>query len=145
MTLVRRLDHVAIAVRDTDEALRTFRDRVGLDVVRSEVLEQPHVRLTYLDAGNAYLQLVEPLDPQLDLARWIEEHGEGLHHVCFGADDPVEAAAALAPNGAPPPVRQSGRGRVSAFVPGEPAHGVRLESTEFHYEEDVGRVAGWLK
>jgi len=144
MSLLRRLDHVAVAVRDTEEALRTFRDRLSLRVVRSEEIPTPHVRLTYLDCGNAYLQLVEPLEPDLELARWIDEHGEGLHHICFGADDPVAAAGRLAPEGAPPPAGGTGRGRVSAFVPGGPVHGVRVECTEFRREEDVEGTAGWL-
>jgi methylmalonyl-CoA/ethylmalonyl-CoA epimerase len=144
VTPLRRLDHVAVAVRDTETALVYFRDALGLTVVRSEEVESPHVRLTYLDAGNALLQLVEPLDSELDLARWIEEHGEGVHHICFGVEGPLTAAAALAPEGAPPPTPGTGRGRVSAFVPGAAAHGVRIECTEFRYEEDVERTSGWL-
>lgn len=138
VSLVRRLDHVAVAVRDTDAALRTFRDRIGLPVVHSERLDPPGVRLTYLDLGNCYLQLVEPLRPDSELARWLEEHGEGLHHLCFGVDDPLAAAAALAPAGAPAPMPGRGRGRVSVFVPGQPRHGVALECTEFRAEEDAG-------
>jgi methylmalonyl-CoA/ethylmalonyl-CoA epimerase len=131
MTLVRRLDHVAIVVRDTDEALQYFGGQLGLPVVHSEELQTPSVRLTYLDAGNAFVQLVEPLDAGGELARWLDEHGEGLHHLCFGADEPLGAAAASAPAGAAAPVRGTGRGRVSSFVPGPPPHGVRVEFTEF--------------
>jgi methylmalonyl-CoA/ethylmalonyl-CoA epimerase len=144
VTPIRRLDHVAVAVRDTEAALRHFRDHLGLAVRSSEELARPHVRLTYLDAGNAYVQLVEPLDGDSDLARHVAEHGEGLHHLCFGVDDPLGAAAALAPEGAPAPARGSGRGRVSSFVPGAPAHGVRLECTQFRRDEDVDGVQGWL-
>lgn len=143
MTPLRRLDHVAVAVRDTEAALAYFRDRLGLQVAHSEEQESPRVRLTYLDAGNVFVQLVEPLDPEHELARWIAEHGEGIHHVCFGAEDPVDAAAELAVNGAAP-APGSGRGRVSAFVPGDVAHGVRVECTEFRFDEDVERTAGWL-
>ena len=130
MTPIRRLDHVAVVVRDTDAALRTFADRLGLPVAHSETQEGVGVRLTYLDCGNAHLQLVEPTDPDHELARWLDEHGEGLHHICFGVDDALAAAAELAPPGAPVPVAGSGRGRVSSFVPGDPLHGVRLECTE---------------
>lgn len=144
MRPIRRLDHVAVAVRDTAEALRTFRDRFGLRVVHSEVIERPHVRLTYLDCGNAFIQLVEPIGQDSDLARWLDENGEGLHHICFAADDALAAAAQLAPSDAPPPTTGSGRGRVSSFVPGEAPHGVRVECTEFHREEDVERTPGWL-
>lgn len=137
---LRRLDHVAVAVRDTELALRHFRDRLGLAVVSSEYVMQPPVRLTYLDCGNCLLQLVEPLREDSPIASFLDEHGEGLHHVCFAVDD-VEAA--LGQDGGSSPSLGSGRGRISAFVPGE-VHGTRIEVTEFHRETDVDRVRGWL-
>ena len=64
MTPIRRLDHVAIAVRDTDAAVaRLPRPVTGSTRCRSEEIERPHVRLTYVDCGNCFIQLVEPLDP----------------------------------------------------------------------------------
>jgi len=144
VTPIRRLDHVAVAVRDTEEALRYFRDHLGLEVAKSEELQSPHVRLTYLDAGNAFIQLLEPLDRGAPLAQWLDERGEGLHHICFGADDALGAARELAVDGATP-TAGSGRGRVSAFVPGPIEHGVRVECTEFRREEDVDATAGWLR
>ena len=143
MTLLRRLDHVAILVRNTDDALRYYRDRLGLAVQSSEEIPAPHVRLTYLDAGNAYVQLVEPLDPDGPLAASLEESGEGLHHICFGVDDVAEAVAGLSDDGAPVALG-SGRGRVSGFVAAADGHGVRIECTEFVREQDVDSVAGWL-
>jgi methylmalonyl-CoA/ethylmalonyl-CoA epimerase len=143
MTPLRRLDHVAVAVRDTEDALRYFRDRLGLRVARAEELDSPHVRLTYLDAGNAYIQLIEPLAADGDLARWLDEHGEGVHHICFGVDDVLAAAGELSLDGASP-TAGSGRGRVSAFVPGAVAHGVRVECTEFRRDEDVDGTRGFL-
>ena len=91
MIPIRRLDHVAVLVRNTDDALSFYEGHLGLRVQSSEEIPMPHVRLTYLDAGNAYVQLVEPLDGTSPLAAQLDEHGEGLHHVCFGVDD-VEAA-----------------------------------------------------
>jgi methylmalonyl-CoA/ethylmalonyl-CoA epimerase len=140
---VRRLDHVGIAVRETGRALEHFAGRLGLTVVHAEELDEPHVRLTYLDAGNAFLQLVEPLDGGSDVARFLEENGEGVHHVCFAVDDVLRDAGALGTGDTPPRAGQ-GRGRVSAFVPGPPPHGVRLECTQFVRVEDVDGRAGWL-
>lgn len=139
---IRRLDHVAIAVRDTEVALRHFRDRLGLRVVHTEELKEPYVRLTYLDVGNTFIQLVEPLDGESDLARSLAENGEGLHHICFGVDATVASARALSTDGSRVVVG-SGRGRVSAFVPGT-AHGVRIECTDFDPETDVHAAKGWL-
>jgi methylmalonyl-CoA/ethylmalonyl-CoA epimerase len=144
MTEIRRLDHVAIAVRDTDAALARFGVGFGLSVLSSEEIAQPHVRLTYLDCGNALIQLVEPLDESSPIAEFLAEHGEGLHHICFGVEDVPVGASALAPEGSPPGAVGSGRGRPSAFVAGEPPCGVRVEVTEFHRDEDVGRSRGWI-
>lgn len=143
-SLLRRLDHVAVAVRDTEQALRYFCGRLGLQVVASEERPVPPVRLTYLDAGNAFIQLVQPLEASSPIARSIEEQGEGLHHLCFAVDDVAGAVAELAEGSAPPATLGGGRGRVSAFVPGRIPHGLRIECTEFSYEEDVEGSPRWL-
>ena len=140
--MIRALDHVAVVVADTEAALRHFRDRVGLRVVGVDEPSEVPVRLTYLDLGNTYLQLVEPLDPSHPLAAWLESHGEGLHHICFGVDD-VSGVAARLGDGTHVAVG-GGRGRTSAFVPGPRPHGVAIECTEFHLEEDVHERSGWL-
>jgi methylmalonyl-CoA/ethylmalonyl-CoA epimerase len=143
VTLLRRLDHVAVLVRDTSEALRFYRDRLGLRIASTEEIAEPHVRLTYLDAGNAYVQLVEPLDSGSSLAAALDEHGEGLHHICFGVDDVSQAIARLGDDGVPA-VLGSGRGRVSGFLAVADSHGVRIECTEFDRAQDVDGVTGWL-
>lgn len=140
---VRRLDHVAIAVEDTEAAIAHFGGRLGLAVVHTEELERPRVKLTYLDAGNAFIQLVEPLDPDSDVARFVAQNGEGIHHICFGVDDVMASAQGLSLDGETA-VRGTGRGRISAFVPGPAAHGVRIECTEFDRDSDVTDTAGWL-
>ena len=143
MSLLRRLDHVAVVVRSTEHALRFYRDRLGLDVHSTEEIHEPHVRLTYLDAGNTYVQLVEPLDDESPLVAWLEEHGEGLHHICFGVDDVSAAIAALSDNEGTVTLG-SGRGRPSGFVTTNGGHGVRIECTEFVRDVDVDSTSGWL-
>lgn len=141
--MIRALDHVAVVVADTEAALRHFRDRVGLEVVAVDEPPEVPVRLTYLDLGNTYLQLVEPLDPTHPLAAWLESHGEGLHHICFGVDDVEEAVASLSDPGTEV-VLGSGRGRASAFVTSDAANGVVVELTGFDAETDVDAAPGYL-
>jgi methylmalonyl-CoA/ethylmalonyl-CoA epimerase len=143
VTLLRRLDHVAVLVRNTEDALRYYEQHLGLAVHSSEEIASPHVRLTYLDVGNSYLQLVEPLEPESPLGAWLDEHGEGLHHICFGVDDVPTAVSSLSDDGVPPPLG-SGRGRRSGFVATGQSHGVRIECTEFVREQDVDGSTGWL-
>jgi methylmalonyl-CoA/ethylmalonyl-CoA epimerase len=143
VSLVRRLDHVAILVRSTSEALRFYEGHLGLRVHSSEEIGSPRARLTYLDTGNAYLQLLEPLDPASPLAAWLDEHGEGLHHICFGVDDVAEAVAAISDSGSPV-VLGEGRGRISGFLTAAAGSGVRIECTEFDKTQDVDAAPGWL-
>lgn len=142
MTLLRRLDHVAVLVRDTDEALRYYQGHLGLRVHSSEEIASPHVRLTYLDAGNAFVQLVEPLDPESPLSKRLAEQGEGLHHICFGVDDVATAVTALSDEGATVALG-SGRGRQSSFLVNGDSH-VQVELTGFDRAQDVDASPGWL-
>lgn len=87
------LDHLAVAVSDTEEALKVWRDRLGFPLLYSEVVNDGAVRLTHLDLGNTQLQLVEPLVEDHPLCAWLKEHGSGLHHFCLRVDDISESMA----------------------------------------------------
>ena len=91
----RSLDHVAIVVPDTEAALEIWRDRVGLKLLYSEVVNNGAIRLTHLDLGNTQLQLVEPLQPDHPLKAWVAKNGPGLHHLCFRVDDVGQAFVEL--------------------------------------------------
>jgi methylmalonyl-CoA/ethylmalonyl-CoA epimerase len=137
---LRRIDHIGVLVRDTDVALRYFRDILGLAVDASETINTPPVQLTYLNATNLFIQLVEPLDDQSHLALALKNGGEGLHHVCFAVEDVTGTARRLG-NGEELTRTGTGRGRPSAFVPGEPPHGFLVECTQFHPRQMEGGVS----
>jgi methylmalonyl-CoA/ethylmalonyl-CoA epimerase len=138
--LLRRLDHVALAVYDIDVAVRYFSERLGLIAVHTDELESPPVTLTYLDAGNVFLQLISPRR-ECELSRWLDEHGEGLHHVCFAVDD-VSTALDLLSDGPESGLELgSGRGRVSGFVHDGNPFGLMIECTEFR--EGDGPTRAW--
>ena len=87
---------------------------------------------------------MEPLDASSPLGSFLEENGEGLHHICFGVDDVPAAVAELSDPGSDV-VLGSGRGRPSSFVTANgKGAGVRIECTEFRREDDVDSAAGWL-
>lgn len=143
MTPIRRLDHVALAVRSTADALAFYSSHLGLPVVLSEELDTPRVRLTYLDTGNAFLQLVEPLDGASEIAQFIQERGEGLHHICFGVDDVTAALGELEHGEVEPRPLGQGRGRPSGFLR-TAAHGTIIECTRFVRALDVDGRTGWI-
>jgi methylmalonyl-CoA/ethylmalonyl-CoA epimerase len=125
------LDHFAIAVPDTEEALKVWRDQLGFPVVCSEAVNGGTVRLTHLDLGNTHLQLVEPLTPDHPLQTWLRERGPGLHHFCFRVDDVGQAQAALAAaglagSGAP---HQGTQGKRALFLNKSATQGIQAEIT----------------
>ena len=129
--IFRSLDHVAIVVPDTDEALKIWRDRVGLTVLYSEVVNQGAIRLTHLDLGNTHLQLVQPLAPDHPLQAWLARNGPGLHHLCLGVDDVERAFVDLPSHGlsVAPAIHQGTHGKRALFLGKNETQGVQVEVT----------------
>lgn len=122
------LDHLAIAVPDTEAALKTWRDTMGFPVLYSEVVNGGTVRLTHLDLGNTHLQLVEPLTPDHPLQAWLAKNGPGLHHFCLKVDDVAEAMVdAPVPTGAVP--HQGTQGKRALFFDKTATQNVQVEVT----------------
>jgi methylmalonyl-CoA epimerase len=121
------VDHVAIAVWDADASLARYTDGLGLTLVGDERAEDPGVRLVYLDAGNTFVQLVQPIRPG-PVRQFLTERGEGLHHVCFAVDRLERVLAAL-PGQHDVPIFRGGRGRRACFLTGT-ANGALVELTE---------------
>jgi methylmalonyl-CoA/ethylmalonyl-CoA epimerase len=125
---MKGLDHLAIVVPDTEEALLTWRDRLGFTVLYSEEVHEGTLRLTHLDLLNAQLQLVEPLSPEHPLKAWLQEHGPGLHHFCLLVED-VEAAMTNSPTPTASTMHQGTRGKRALFLDKASTQGVQVELT----------------
>lgn len=122
------LDHLAIVVSDTEEALKTWRDTFGFKVLYTEDVNGATVRLTHLDLGNTQLQLVQPLTPNHPLQAWLAENGPGLHHFCLKVEDVGEAQ-----KDSPVPtalnLHQGTRGKRALFLDKAATQGVLVELT----------------
>ncbi len=81
------LDHVGIAVRDLNEALRFFRDVLGLQVSQTEFVSDQQVRVTHVETGGASLEFLEATEPASPVARFLERRGSALHHITLAVDD----------------------------------------------------------
>jgi methylmalonyl-CoA/ethylmalonyl-CoA epimerase len=125
------LDHIAIVVPNTEEALLTWRDKVGLKLLYSEVVNGGTVRLTHLDMGNTQLQLVEPLTPDHPLQAFLAKNGPGLHHLCMKVDDVAEAMATAQSKGigTAPVMHQGTQGNRALFLDRNSTQNVQVELT----------------
>lgn len=130
--MFKKLDHIAVVVRDTDEALKFYQDQLGLPLLLSEVIKEANVRLTHLDLGNLHLQLVQPLTEDHPLQEHLAEHGEGMHHLCIAVDSVPGSMKALPDFGlkarqAEP--HRGPRGKQAAFIDPTTTRGVLWEMT----------------
>ncbi len=122
------LDHLAIAVQDTEKALELWRDTFGFEVVCSEIVNKGTVRLTHLDLGNTHLQLVEPVVADHPLQDWLRENGSGLHHFCLKVDNVDEAMQSSPVDTAPAP-HQGTQGKRALFLNKDQTDGIIVEVT----------------
>ena len=81
------IDHIAIAVKNLDEALAFYKAALGLPEICIETVSEQGVRVAKLDIGNTHIELLEPLGPDTPVGKFIENKGPGLHHICVKVDD----------------------------------------------------------
>ena len=132
---VRRIDHIAIVVRDIDAALLFYRDVLGIVPSVIEDVPTEGVRIAFLVLGGpegTKIELVQPLDTTSGVARFLEKHGEGQHHICLEVASIDAALAGLQAQGVPvldttPRVSVDGR---AIFIHPRGAHGVLTELVE---------------
>jgi len=84
--VIQKIHHVAIAVRSLDEALRFYRDTLGLPVHEQAVRDDQGVKAALLTIGESEIELLEPLGPDTPVGRFLERRGEGIHHICLQTD-----------------------------------------------------------
>ncbi len=124
--------HVGVAVKSLREALEGYR-QLGLEPDIMEEVPSQGVRVAFLRAGPVRVELLESLQPDGVIARFIERRGEGLHHLAFASEDIRKEMARLRQAGfelvdAEP--RRGSQGRLVAFVHPRSLHGVLLELVE---------------
>jgi methylmalonyl-CoA/ethylmalonyl-CoA epimerase len=89
MANIKRIDHVAIAVKDVDQAVAQYQGLLNATHVRTETLREKAgmVRVAYMQIGENILSLVQSLEPDGFIHQHIARHGEGLHHLGLEVDD----------------------------------------------------------
>jgi methylmalonyl-CoA/ethylmalonyl-CoA epimerase len=128
-TMLLRIDHVGIACRSLDAAIERYVSVFGLAVVSREVNEEQGVKEAMLatSEGTSYVQLLEPLEPQTPVGRFLERHGEGMHHVGYAVADVTAALAELG-------------GQEVRLIDSRPRHGSMGASIAFLHPGDLGGV-----
>ncbi|MFB6098116.1 MAG: methylmalonyl-CoA epimerase [Salinibacter sp.] len=82
-----RVEHIGIAVDDVENVVECFRSLLGTEPYKAETVTDQHVRTHFLDAETTKLELLESLDPDSPVRRFLDRRGEGLHHLAFEVAD----------------------------------------------------------
>ena len=98
--MIRAIHHVGIVVRRLSDAYGLYRDVLGLPLIKEAEVTDQGVRAALLAAGDSEVELLEPLDPNNGVGRFLARHGEGLHHVCFDTPDVAGELAGVKDKGA---------------------------------------------
>ena len=130
------LDHIGIAVRSLASA-KIYQD-LGLTIEHVETVETQRVKTAFLSVGDSNLELLEPTSPDSPIAKFIENRGEGIHHICLRVDDleahleRLKAAGYRLINEAPVP---GAHGCRVAFLHPSAGNGVLIELSSPNPEE----------
>ncbi|MFE4522658.1 methylmalonyl-CoA epimerase [Cytobacillus firmus] len=84
--MIKKVDHIGIAVRSIDEALPFYTETLKLEFLGLEEVDSQGVKVAFIKAGETKLELLEPISEESPIAKFIENRGEGLHHVALGVD-----------------------------------------------------------
>ena len=85
--MIKKIDHVGLAVKNLDDALAFYRDILGIQPKSIEDVESDKIRSAFLDVGDAHFEVMEPTSPDSPVAKFLEKRGEGMHHVSLEVDD----------------------------------------------------------
>jgi methylmalonyl-CoA/ethylmalonyl-CoA epimerase len=130
--LLTRIDHVGIACRDLDASIAYYTAAFGLALLGRETNEAQGVHEAMLQVaaapgGFSCVQLLEPIGPDTPVGRFLERHGEGVHHIAYGVDDIVAALTSLRDGGA-------------QLIDETPRHGFAGSSIAFIHPKTTGGV-----
>lgn len=132
MLKIKKIDHIAIAVESTDEALARYRQVLGLEPTIRETVASQKTEATLLPIGETSLELIEPKGND-GLRKFLDKKGPGLHHIAIEVEGIEGALAWLASLGVPlidTTPRIGARGHKVAFVHPKATGGVLIELVE---------------
>lgn len=130
MAKITRIDHIAVLVADIELASAFWQDALGIDLSHIANVPAEQAQVACLPLGGSEIELVQPTSADSGLARYLEKHGPGLHHLCLEVDDIRGLLARLQAHGVQlinPEPRLSADGKQYAFVHPKSTGGVLVE------------------
>lgn len=137
--MISKIDHIAIAVSNLDEAVLTYMNVLGCgaDAIRIEEVPSEQVRVAFIQVGETKIELLEPMSPESPISKFLEKNGEGMHHIAFLTDSVAMEQERVTALGMRPlgEVRQGAGGKEILFLHPKDTGRVLMELTGKKKEE----------
>lgn len=88
-----KINHLGIATKSIDDALKFWGDALGLENEHTEIVEDQKVKVAMLPLGESRIELLEPTSADSPISKFLEKRGGGIHHIAVDVDD-IEASLA---------------------------------------------------
>ena len=97
--MIKKIDHIGIAVKNMTDAINTYKELYGLDAIRIETLHDIKVKVAFIPLGEVLIELLEPIEPgEGRIGVFLKEKGEGIHHIALRVENIEEAMEGLKKN-----------------------------------------------
>ena len=125
--MITKINHIGIAVNSIEETAKIYTDLLGLKVENIEVVEDQKAKTAIIPVGESKIELIESTDPEGTIAKFIENRGEGLHHLALEVSNIQDALGTLVNKGV-------------VLIDEKPRSGVENTSIAFLHPRGTGRV-----
>jgi methylmalonyl-CoA/ethylmalonyl-CoA epimerase len=129
--MIKQISHLGMAVKDLQEAREFYRTVLGLESADPIPAGEGTIQVSMIKVGEVMIELLQPVGNEGVMAKFLEKHGEGFHHICYEVEDIHEAVSSLKASGMevlgePRP----GAEGISVFLRPRGTHGVLVEFVE---------------
>jgi len=132
--MIKKINHIAIAVNNLEEAARFYQTVMGLTLSGVEVVTAQKTRVGFFKIGESNIELVQPAEPDSPLVKFLETKGQGIHHICLEVEDVEAEVKAFLEKGATmvdQKPRPGAHNTKVAFVHPKSSGGVLIELCEY--------------
>ena len=133
--MIRKINHIGVAVKDLDEATKFYGEILGLEIGGIEEVREQKVKVAFVPLGKSRIELLQSTDPAGPVARFIEKRGEGIHHIALEVERIEDTLQKLKERGVQlidEKPRIGAHGMKIAFLHPRSTKGVLIELCEKH-------------
>ncbi|MGE5340549.1 MAG: methylmalonyl-CoA epimerase [Candidatus Omnitrophota bacterium] len=85
--MIKKIDHISIAVENLDEEIKRYRDVLGMAYHGTEEVKDQKVRVAFFQVGDVHIELTAATEEDSPVGKFLAKKGPGIHHIAYEVDD----------------------------------------------------------